>query len=402
MKVLIINSVCGIGSTGRICADLAQVLAQQGHKVCIAYGRGVASAHVQSDTYKIESKFANYKNALFARLFDNEGFNAVHSTKKLINFIEKYNPDIIHLHNLHGYYLNVAILFEFLKTCHKPVVWTLHDMWPFSGHSAVCDFSSCEKWRTGCSKCPCLREYPRAVCDFSKRNFYKKKNTFCGLNNMTIVTPSNWLALLVKESFLNSYPVQVINNGIDLTKFYPTENFFRETHSLGNKTIILGVASPWNDRKGYKDFLQLAGLVNPMKSTIVMVGLNPKQIGSLPKNVIGIGRTDNVEQLADIYSSADVFLNLTYADNFPTTNLESIACGTPVLTYKTGGSAESIDLKCGWVVEKGDVESTRKMVDGFVKQDTDVLHCVEKSKEYDKWDKYSEYINLYRRLLANN
>lgn len=341
MKVLMINSVCGVGSTGRICTDIADMLLSQGHECKIAYGRGEVPEKYRDISVRIGSTFKVYCNVLKSRLFDNEGFNAVGATKKLVRWIKEYDPDVIHLHNIHGYYLNVKILFDYLKTSGKKIIWTLHDCWAFTGHCAYFDCPYCDKWRTECGKCIRVKDYPQALISHAKRNYKRKKQTFCGVPNLTIVTPSKWLSGLVEQSFLSEYQTVVINNGIDLSVFKPTESDFRERFGLTDKKIILGVASVWEKRKGFNDFLELAKLIDD-SYRIVLVGVNDKQLKMLPSSVIGIKRTNNVKELAEIYTAADVLFNPTYEDNYPTVNLEAQACGTPVITYPTGGSVESV------------------------------------------------------------
>lgn len=341
MKVLMINSVCGIGSTGRICTDIADALIADGHECKIAYGRSPVPEKYKDISYRIGSEFAVRLNGVKARLFDNEGFNAKRATKKLVKWIKTYNPDVIHLHNLHGYYLNVKILFDYLKTCGKKIVWTLHDCWSFTGHCSYFTLVKCEQWQFHCSYCPQKNSYPKAFRSKAKKNFDKKRNAFTGVPDLTIVTPSKWLADLVEKSFLKEYPIEVINNGIDLNVFKPTESDFREKYGLQDKKIILGVASVWDKRKGLDDFFELAKIISE-DYRIVLVGLNDKQLKRLPKNVIGVKRTNSVAELAGLYSTADVLFNPTYEDNYPTVNLEAQACGTPVVTYPTGGSVESV------------------------------------------------------------
>lgn len=380
MKVLMINSVCGIGSTGRICTDIADALIADGHECKIAYGRSFVPEKYKDISYRIGGEFAVRLNGVKARLFDNEGFNAKRATKKLVNWIKTYNPDVIHLHNLHGYYLNVKILFDYLKTCGKKIVWTLHDCWSFTGHCSYFTLVKCEQWQSHCSYCPQKNSYPKAFRSKAKKNFDKKRNAFTGVPDLTIVTPSKWLADLVEKSFLKEYPIEVINNGIDLTVFKPTESDFREKHGLQDKKIILGVASVWDRRKGLDDFFELAKLISD-DYRIVLVGLNDKQLKRLPKNVIGVKRTNSVEELAGLYSTADVLFNPTYEDNYPTVNLEAQACGTPVVTYPTGGSVENVpkDNVVGTIVDFIDICDT-VMVGNL---------------QFDKNLKYEKYFDLY-------
>lgn len=400
MKVLQINSVCGVGSTGRIATDLYKVLEEHGHKCKIAYGRGNAPEDI--DTIKIGTNFDNYLHVFKTRMFDEHGFGSVDATKKFIEEVKKYDPDIIHLHNIHGYYINIKILFEYLREANKPVIWTLHDCWAFTGHCAYFDFVGCDKWKYGCEKCPQKSVYPTSKTkDNSKLNYEKKKKIFTSINNMTIVTPSNWLANLVKESFLGEYNVEVINNGIDLDVFKPTESDFRKKYNLQDKFIILGVASDWSERKGLKYFIELEQNLSEQYK-IVIVGVNKKQKDNLSKNIISITRTDNPKELAEIYTAADLFVNPTLEDNFPTTNLESLACGTPVITFKTGGSVESIDEKTGIEISLFKTDNIVNSID-FIKNKDFLFNenlCRERAEEfYDKKIKFNEYSNLYEYLL---
>lgn len=400
MKVLMINSVCGIGSTGRICTDIADELTENGHECKIAFGRKAAPERYQKYAYRITSDGGVKINALKARLFDNEGFNAARATKKLISFIEEYNPDVIHLHNLHGYYLNVEVLFDYLKKADKKVVWTLHDCWAFTGHCAYFDYPECGKWKKNCCGCSRLNDYPKAIIDRSERNLAKKKEIFGGVKNLTVVTPSKWLAELAKQSFLGEYLIEVINNGIDTAVFHPTESNFKEKNGLSGKKIILGVANIWDARKGFGDFISLSKKISD-DYRIVLVGLNEKQLGMLPENILGITRTSSAKELAEIYTAADVLFNPTYEDNYPTVNLEAQACGTPVVTYDTGGSRETIFLDNGKVVEKGDLESAFEKIKFYAENAADGKPAENDSEiseigeKIDKRVAVEYYIKLY-------
>lgn len=372
MKILMINVDCGTGSTGRICTDLAEALEKQGHEVRIAYGR---DAIPQKYAIRIGNDFDVYSHILQARLFDRMGFGSKRATKKFIEWVKEYDPDVIHLHNIHGYYINIEVLFSYLKTCGKKIIWTLHDCWAFTGHCAFFDYVGCTKWKTGCEHCSQKTEYPARVgIDGSKRNYGVKKELFSGVHNLTIVTPSEWLAKLLKESFLAEYPVNVIHNGVDTSTFRPIESNIKERFGIGEDIkVILGVASVWDRRKGLEDFLKLSKLLND-KYKIVLIGLNKKQIEMLPNNILGIERTENIQELVAWYSAADVFVNPTYEDNYPTTNLEAIACGTPVITYDTGGSGESAELYGDITKEKTpeSIVNALFLRDSFIKKDKDL------------------------------
>lgn len=360
-----INVVCGIRSTGRICTDLATELEKQGHEVKIAYGREMVPEQFQKYAVKIGSDIDVKIHAIRARLFDGMGFGSGKATKKFIKWIEKYNPDVIHLHNIHGYYINIEILFNYLRTCDKKIIWTLHDCWAFTGHSAYCDAVQCERWMNGCYKCPQIKEYPKAIMDASQKNWKKKRNIFSSIPNMTIITPSNWLAGLVKKSFLSQYQVHIIHNGIDTSQFKPMYNNLREIYHLEDKFIVLGVATVWNDMKGYSDFMKLSLMLDDSYK-IIMVGLTEQQIEKLPSRILGVKRTASVKELSYIYSAADVFLNLTYCDSYGLVNIEAALCGTPAISYDTGGCAESVSGH-GYIVPKGDLDAVVEKIN-FIKE----------------------------------
>ena len=359
MKILMINVVCGIRSTGRICTDLAAELEKQGHEVKIAYGREKVPEQFQKYAVRVGTDLDVYMHALKSRLFDSAGFESKRVTRKFVNWIREYDPDVIHLHNLHGYYINVEILFQYLKECGKKIIWTLHDCWAFTGHCTYFDYIGCDKWKKSCARCPQKKEYPTSCLkDNSYYNFRRKKDVFQNIPNMTLVTPSNWLKTLISQSFLRKYPVNVIHNGIDTSVFKPVDysiqERLRQEFGILNKTIILGVASVWNRRKGLDVFVALSKLL-PGNYQIVLIGVDKKQAKKLPDNIITIARTNNTEELAAWYSTADIFVNQTMNDNDPTVNLEAIACGTPVITFDTGGSPESA-VFYGRVIKKGNLK----------------------------------------------
>lgn len=390
MRILMVNVSCGTGSTGRICTDLADALEKNGHTVKIAYGRDAVPQKYQKYAVRIGNDLDVYFHVLKARLFDRMGFGSKRATEKFIEWVKEYDPDVIHLHNIHGYYINIEVLFKYLKESGKKVIWTLHDCWAFTGHCAFFDYVGCNKWKTGCEHCPQKTEYPaRMGIDCSKRNYDLKKELFSGVQNLTIVTPSEWLAKLLEESFLAEYAVNVIHNGIDTSIFKNTNSNIKERFGISeDKKIVLGVASVWDRRKGLEDFLKFSILLDE-KYKIVLIGLNKKQIEKLPNNILGIERTENIQELVAWYSTADVFVNPTYEDNYPTTNLEAIACGTPVITYDTGGSPESAELY-GKSMQKGDFPQLVSAIEriGIIRPsevDIDYLNTVKK------------YVELYKR-----
>lgn len=366
MKILMINSVCGIRSTGRICTDLASDLEKKGHEVKIAYGRANVPEKYQHFAVKIGSDLDVIAHGVTARMFDGSGFGSRYATKRFINWVKEYDPDVIHLHNIHGYYINIEMLFSYLKDCGKPIVWTLHDSWALTGHSPYCDVYSCKKWKTGCHDCPAIRNYPKSYLDRSRSNWERKRKLTQDIPGLNIVTPSQWLADIVRESFLGQYPVTVIHNGIDTRKFSFRKGSFRKENNLEDKFILLGVASAWDEMKGVNDFIELSKRLDE-NCKLVIVGISGRQKELFPENVLTIERTDSVEQLAEIYSSADLFLNLSHCENYPTVNLEAQACGLAVLTYDVGGSRETIVDKRGFVVEKGNIGKVADIISSLSK-----------------------------------
>lgn len=399
MKVLQVNTVCGSGSVGRIVLDLYQVIEKKGNECLIAYGRDSAPDHIKS--IKVNTKMDFYRHVMYNFVTGANAFASTQCTKKLIKEIDKYNPDIIHLHNIHGFYLHVGIFFDYLKKINKPVIWTLHDCWSFTGHCAYFDYVQCEKWKEGCHHCEQYKSaYPYGLLhDNSVNNYKKKKEAFLGLKNLTVVTPSIWLKNYVKQSFLKDYPVEVIHNGVDLKVFKPYIGNISYRYYEKDKYAILGVANMWEARKGLKYFEQLADMLGD-EYKIILVGLNEKQLKNLNPKITGITRTNNVKELVQLYSLSAVYVNATLEDNFPTTNIEALACGTPVITFATGGSVESVDGECGRIVAKGDVEELKRAIEevcsGDYKEYT--RKCLNKSKQYNKDDRFEEYIDLYKKV----
>lgn len=403
MKILQINTTVNSGSTGRIAEDIGQVLMANGHESYIAYGRGTQKS--KSNLIKIGSKKDMFIHGLISRLFDRHGFGSEKATKELLKQIDKIKPDVIGLHNVHGYYLNIEVLFNYLAERKIPVIWTFHDCWPFTGHCTYFDSVGCEKWKTQCEKCPKTKMYPASLgWDNSFKNFQDKKAIFNQVENLQIVTPSNWLKDLVKLSFLK-HTATCIHNGIDINQFRPLSDTdaLKEKWQLLDKKVVLGVASTWDERKGLSDFNHLSESL-PDNYQIILIGLTKNQLEKLPKNIIGIERTESVAELAQYYNIATVFVNPTYQDNFPTTNIEALACGTPVITYNTGGSPEAIDSETGIVVPKGNKKALRDaIVEWCEVKDENIVRakCRERAiKQFNKDDRYLEYLHLYEKISS--
>ena len=357
MKILILNSVCGIRSTGRICTDLAKELESQGHIIKIAYGRNIVPEEYQKYAVRIGTQWDNKMSAIHTRITDQHGFANKKATSEFLKWAEEFNPELLWLHNIHGYYINIELLFDWIKS--RPqmrVKWTLHDCWAFTGHCSYFTAIKCERWKTHCHGCPQKQSYPSSyILDNSFSNFERKKAAFTGVRDLTLITPSKWLENLVKSSFLKEYPIEVVHNTVDTSVFKPTISDFRKRFGLENKKIILGVASVWDNRKGLNDFLKLAEILDD-RYAIVLVGLSDKQAKRLPKRIIGLRRSNSAKELAAIYTASDIFFNPTYEDNFPTVNLEAKACGRQIITYDTGGSPESAG-ESSIVIPAGDIET---------------------------------------------
>lgn len=385
MRVLQINSVCGYGSTGNIAVDLYRALRAHGHECCIAYGRGSAPEDVES--YRIGSDIDVYIHGICSRITDRQAFYSTRATRRFVQWMKEYDPDVIHLHNLHGYYINIEILFDALKRMEKPVVWTLHDCWAFTGHCAHFEYQGCDKWKKGCEECLQKHNYPASyLLDQSKGNYQRKKTAICQLQELTIVSPSQWLANLVKQSFLRRYSLQVIHNGIDVEIFTPMQTEIKDRYGINGKKVILGVASEWSSRKGIQDFAKLADVLDK-NYQIVLIGRVYDKVDK--KNITYISRTSNRRELAEWYSAAEVLFNPTYEDNYPTVNLEAQACGTPVITYNTGGSPEGV--KMGWCVQKGDLLGVQHILQERKSIQTDLDRMIW-GKEYMT----ENYLGIYK------
>lgn len=402
MRIVQINGGAK-GSTGKIMMGIAEVARAQGHEVMCASPITTTNRDAGEDCgyYRIGTFNSRRLNVALARITGFNGCFAWFETYKLLKKIDEFKPDIIHLHNLHDSYINLPMLFSYIKKHNVPTVWTLHDCWSFTGQCPHFTIAKCDRWKAGCHNCPQYKEYPASLYDNTKKMWQLKKKWFTGVKNMTIVTPSEWLAGLAKESYLKEYPIQVINNGIDLDMFKPTHSNFREQYGIpGDKYIVLGVSFAWGYRKGLDCFAEMAEKLGD-KYQIVLVGTDGEIDKNLPKNIISIHRTQNQKELAEVYSAADVFVMPTREENYPTVNMEAIACGTPVVTFDTGGSPEMLDDKTGIVVEANDIEATKKAIKDICekKKCNDEEYIVAYSKNFDMKKRFAEYIELYANVL---
>ena len=396
MRIVAINS-CTYGSTGSIMQSIAQTAIAHGHEAYIAFPNGrhkernrLAGRNIPAIPFS--SRFSENFHLLADRLTGFNGCFSVFSTAALLRKLDKLQPDLLHLHNLHNCYINLPMLFRYIKKRRLRVVWTLHDCWAFTGHCPHFDGIGCEKWQTGCESCPQYRCYPKSLVDRSGFMYRRKKKWFSGVENLTLVTPSAWLAELAGRSFLGDYPIRVIPNGIDLSVFHPAGN---KKEQWKDKFVILGVAAVWAEAKGLDIFAELAKRLKD-RFQIALVGTDEAVDRKLPGNIVSIHRTADPHELAELYTAADLFVNPTRQDNFPTVNLEALACGTPVLTFRTGGSPEAIDADCGMVVEKDDIDALERAIRSIAeKRPFAPENCIRRAQEFAADHQFEKYVKLY-------
>lgn len=409
-KLLQINPVIREStSTGRIMKEIGALASSSGWESYIAYSKARDGVNeIQgSKTVPVGNKLDLLWHFMATRLFDAHGLASKRATRRFIREIRRIDPNVVHIHNIHGYFLNYKILFQYLKESGKPVIWTVHDCWLYTGHCYYYSSAKCYKWKDGCHDCPQKKAFPKSfLIDRSRQNFEDKKAAFTSLGkNLTIVTVSEWMRDEMRESFLGECRFKVIHNGIDLDVFTnvgPSTPLRDQETNIAKKKIILGVASIWMKEKGLDDFKQLAERLDDDKVIVLVGKMTASQKEGLPESIVTIERTSDVLELASMYRSATAFVNPTWQDNYPTVNMEAIACGTPVITYRTGGSPESvIEGQTGFVVEQGDIEgileALRKIEAGEGWTDRCRSIAVQK---FGKKDRYSDYIALYESLTA--
>lgn len=393
-KLLQINITSNWGSTGKIAEAINLAARRKGWECSTAYGRWANPS--QFSTYKVGNKLDMYIHYFENRIFDREGLSSRRATMALIRHIETLKPSIISLHNIHDHYLNYELLFRYLNKTDIKVVWTFHDCWAFTGHCFHFVTKDCMRWKTGCYDCPLNHTYPNTVLDRSMKNYALKKELFSANRNLTIVACSDWIGNFVKESFLKDKRIEVIHNGCDLTVFRPQ----RVEDTRRKMFKIIAVSSVWYLNKGERDIYKLRTMLSEDEYEITMVGLTPEQVKSLPSGIRGIERTQNAHELAQLYSDADVLINPTYEDNFPTVNIEALACGTPVITYRTGGSPEAVDSKTGFIIDPGDLLSLANIIMNMKDQPLSADDCRKRAEKlFDKDKCFEKYIELYEDLL---
>ena len=397
MKVLMINSVCGVRSTGRICTDLAQMLEAKGHTVKIAYGRMAVPENYQTYAHKIGGDLDVKLHGLKARLWDASGFGSKKATRRFIKWVEEFDPDIIHLHNIHGYYLNVELLFKYLRRCGKPILWSFYDCWSFTGHCAHFDYNGCQKWQTGCYDCQFKGDYPKSFADRSEENHERKRRLFTGIPNLQLIVPSKWMADMVSQSYMKEYPCHVLPNGIDIGQFTAIPGA-QETYAVEGQHLVLGVSSVWQKMKGLEHINKLAQSLPKDKYAILLVG-GGEDKEPIDPSILRVHHTDSVKELCRIYTAADVFINPTLQETQGLTTVEAFACGTPAVVFNAGGAAECVDETCGIVVLKDDTTALQEAVIRVCEEKPFTREaCRAKAEAYDKNTCYRAFMALYETL----
>lgn len=395
MKIMMINSVCGIRSTGRICTDLAVMLEERGHEVKIAYGRESVPEQFAKYAVRIGSNWGVNLHGAKARLLDGSGFGSTAATKRFVRWIKEYDPDVIHLHNIHGYYLDIRVLFAYLRSCGKPILWSFYDCWTFTGHCAHFDFNGCEKWKSACGKCRHIDEYPRSFFDYSGRNYREKRKLFTGIPGLQIIAPSAWMASMVAQSYLREYPCHILPNGIDTDNFYPRDNRIRDRYGIGDRYLVVGVSSVWQKMKGIEYMNRLAEQLPKEAYRVFLVGRMPDGL-EVSSEIIRMDATNSIDELCQIYSAADVFVNPTLQETQGLTTVEAFACGTPAVVFRSGGAAECVDESCGAAVPKGDFEALLQSVRDICESGASFSRgCIECAAAYSKQKRYEDFMKLY-------
>lgn len=399
--ILHINSF-NIGSTGNIMIGISNKAVKNGYISYISFPSSRTNNKLKIENgIKIGNIMERNLHLILSYYSGLNGCFSKYGTKIFLKKIDDLNPDIIHLHNLHNCYINLKMLFDYIKKKNIKVVWTLHDCWAFTGKCPHFTVINCYKWKSGCYDCPQYMEYPSSKRDNSRKMYNLKKEWFTGVEHLSIVTPSQWLAEQVRESFLKDYPIKVINNGIDLNIFRPTKSNFRIRYNIKDKKILLGVANPWNDKKGLNIFIELAERLNN-NYKIVLVGLTKKQKNNLPPKILGLEKIESKKELAEIYSEADYFINPSLEETMGLVTVEALACGTPVIVSKSTAVHEVVDKSCGQIVKDYNVDNFYKAIINAKEKKYLTRNCIQKAKNYDMNDKYQEYIDLYDNILLNN
>jgi glycosyltransferase involved in cell wall biosynthesis len=394
--LLQLNCTANWGSTGKIAEQIGVRAQQKGWKVYMAYGRKILPSSLQ--TICVGHKLSPYLHYAENRLLDHEGLGSRFETQRLIKKIQVIHPDVVHLHNIHDHWLNYKLLFEYLNRTDIKVVWTLHDCWSYTGGCSHYTLLNCNKWQTECKNC--VRSH--LLRDYSNQQFHLRKDLFTANMNLTLVSVSKWLEGEVRKSFLKDAHIQTILNGVDVNLFRPIKvSDINNKYNLHGKFVLVAAATAWSSAKGLEDYKVLATLL-PSDCTLILIGLNEKQLRSLPQSIIGLPRTANVQELVEFYSRADVVMNLSYQESFGLTTVEGLACGSPSIVYNATASPELVTPETGIVVEPGDIHGVLSAI-LKIKQKGKVAYstaCRQRAEQYfDKNKNFEKYIQLYDELL---
>lgn len=393
-KLIQINTVCN-NSTGHIMHDIQVSATLVGYETLSIVGRRKPYSDVPCVKYGNIVSF--WTHVFIAMIFDKQGWGSFFSTRKMVGRIREENPDIIHLHNIHGYYLNLPILFHYLCNEYQgKLFWTFHDCWPFTGHCPHYVAANCNKWKDKCFACPNKKLYPISLfLDASESNYKWKKRTFNQLKDLTILVPSQWLYTQVKESFFGRYRINIVKNGIDQSIFYPRDyGEIISRYQLEGKKIILGVANIWDKRKGLGDFIRIAAAVD-INYVIILVGLTKRQCKQMPDNIIGIQRTEDAHELAKLYSAADVFVNPSCEESFSLVTVEAMSCGTPVIVRNGSATEELVGDQCGKILQSSAVEIYLEAIKEITTKTISRNKIVEHARMFSKQNMTSKVMDNY-------
>lgn len=398
MKVVQINGVSSTGSTGKIVSQLSDVMNAQGIENYII-SSGYKEHNRAGNVFFCSSYWEVKLHQLIGTILGDSGFHSRLATCRAIRFIKKVNPDIVQLHNIYSYFLNVEVLLKYLKRNNIPTVWTMHDFWSITGHCTHFEAVGCNKWQTQCENCPQKHTFPYSrFWDRSKELYGRKKRLFENWSGLQIVTVSSWVRVNAEKSYFKDKKITVISNGIDLNAFYP-ENV-QKPSAIQGKFVILSVSMGWGEKKGYCDLLDLSKMLRE-DEVIVLIGLTDKQIAELPPNIIGLKRTANIAELRAYYNFSDVYISASVEETMGLTVAEAMACGTPAIVYNKTALPELIGEGCGYVCEKG-ASCLREKIDlvrESKKSDYSEKCITHVRKNYDKEKQYSRYCKLYEDVL---
>lgn len=401
--LLLINVALNTGSTGKIVEGIGSLALAEGWNVVVAHGaRYKNKSNLRN--IQVSSKIGEYLHYFESSIFDAQGLGSRVENKKFLKELDRIKPDIVHIHNIHGCFLNYPLLFRYLKVRNIPVVWTLHDCWAMTGHCVHFERTKCDKWKSLCEKCPQIRDFPRSyLFDMSKRNFMLKRELLSQLDNLHITTVSRWLADVAKESYLKSSPIHVIPNGIQTSQFQSTSSDIKEQLKIKGKRMLLAVASGFGERKGLYDYCRLSEML-PDKYKLVLVGVSAEDRKHLPSNIIALSKTNSQLDLVKLYSAADVLLSLSYEETFGLTILEAMSCGTPAVVYANTAQPELISSNTGAVIPNGDIDAVVTAVENICSQGKDLYsyNCKSFAENYEQSKIYRDYINLYTSILSKN